>query len=140
MYLQDLSLKSINVEAYKADVFATYLDEADLTEDELYAAIGDNYRQAAEVSSNNLLESAIKVNAARESNFSILFTGRSIWEKVRKHLCKVLTAATVIEDIIDAILDVLIGIIPGGIVFKGVVRKVLKYFLNRGYEALCPVV
>lgn len=139
MYLQDLSLKSLNVGAYKEDVIATYMNEADLTEDELCVALADNYKQAAEVISNNFLESAIEVNAARESNFSVVFTGRRIWERIRQQLCKVLTAASAIEDIIDAILDVLIGIIPGGIVFKGVVRKVLKYFLNRGYEALCPV-
>lgn len=127
-------------EAFKDDVLATYSEEALASEDEIALDLGENYKEAAEAASNNLLASAAAVNAARNANFSPLLTGRRIWERLRAYLCKVLNAASTAEDIIEAILDFLVGIIPGGMVLKAIVRKILKYFINRGYEALCPVV
>lgn len=127
-------------EAFKDDILATYAGEALASEDEIALDLGENYQEAAEAASNDLLESAAAVNAARNANFSPLLTGRRIWERLRAYLCKVLNAASAAEDIIEAILDFLIGVIPGGMVLKGIVRKILKYFINRGYEALCPVV
>lgn len=127
-------------EAFKDDILATYEGEALASEDEIVLDLGKNYKEAAEVNSNNLLKSAIAVNAARASEFSADFTGRRIWENLRAYLCKVLNAASAAEDIIEAILDFLVGIIPGGMVLKAIVRKILKYFINLGYNALCPVV
>ncbi|MFP9116515.1 hypothetical protein ACLI08_01880 [Flavobacterium sp. RNTU_13] len=127
-------------EEEKRDVKETYETEALVTEGEIAEELGENYRAAAALSSNSLLMSATEVNTARESSFSAAFTGGNIWQRLRRYLCKVLNAASAAEDIIDAILNFLIGVIPGGMVLKGIVRKILKYFINRGYEALCPVV
>jgi len=126
--------------AFKDDILATYEAEALAPEDEIALELAENYKEAAEAASNDLLESAAAVNAARNANFSPLFTGRRIWARLRAYLCYVLNAASAVEDVINAILDFLIGAMPLGMILKPIVRKILKYYLNLGYNALCPVV
>ncbi|MFD0795548.1 hypothetical protein ACFQZX_18140 [Mucilaginibacter litoreus] len=64
--------------------------------------------------------------------------GETIFERIRKFICGFLAADSTASDIIDKILEAIASIIPGGIIIKWIVKKLVKYILNIGYQALCP--
>lgn len=139
MYLQNLNLQQVNALEFKADVLNSYANETDPSEDEIEEGLGQNYLEAANAVTPVYYEFATNFIASRETNYSIHFGGRNIWQRLKAFLCKVLNATSTAGDIIDAVVEFLLSIIPGGIVFKAIVKKIIKYFLNRGYAAMCPV-
>lgn len=139
MYIQDINLNVVDAELFKADILNTYADEALSSENEIETELADLYLQAANTTAPEIYELHSNLIAFRTNNFSASFAGRGIWRKLLAFLCRILNATSTVGDILNAILDFLIANIPGGIIFKGIVKKILKYFLQRGYDTLCPI-
>lgn len=139
MYLQNLELNQIDAVAFKAEIFNDYASTPLLTEDEIARELGENYLQAANAVTPLYYAQPEKFEAERNANLSTEQAGGSIWQRLKAFLCKVLNGASVVGDIIDAVVDFLAGIIPGGIILRGIVKKIVRYFLRWGYDGLCPV-
>lgn len=104
------------------------------TESELEQELGKYYEKAlqAEAKSNNF---AISFT----SNFAAAINVGGILKKIKDFICRVLTGSSTVEDIIEAVLDALSSIIPGGIILKPIVKKIVKYILSKGIDTFCAV-
>jgi len=139
MYLQNLELEQINVDDLKSELLSE-VDSTEMpTEQEVKNALAEMYQQAANATAPMYYNNAESFIAQKSTNYSLQLAGNNIWERIRKYFCEFLNQDSTAGDIIDAILDFLASIIPGGIIIKLLVKKIVKYFLNMGYEALCPI-
>ena len=120
------------ISAFKAEVLAE-LDNIPVPDlSELEADLSEYYIQADQADKSQYNLNGLAPVAA---NF-----GGSIFEKIRKFVCSILSADSTAQDIIDAILDAVSSIIPGGVFIGWIVKKAIRYILNLGYQALCPVI
>lgn len=139
MYLLNESLQPINAEALKKDILAEIENQPAVTEAEIEAGLANGYLTGISSTAKMISRSPDLFEAASKANFSPQLAGSNIWEKVRLHLCRILKKDSSASEIIDAIIEVLTGIIPGGVIIKILIKKILKYVLDMGYDRLCPV-
>ncbi len=139
MYLLNESLQPINAEALKKDILAEIENQPAVTEAEIEAGLANGYLTGISSTAKMISRSPDLFEAASKANFSPQLAGSNIWEKVRLHLCRILKKDSTASEIIDAIIEVLAGIIPGGVIIKILIKKILKYVLDMGYDRLCPV-
>lgn len=139
MYLLNESLQPINAEALKKDILAEIENQPAVTEAEIEAGLANGYLTGISSTAKMISRSPDLFEAASKANFSPQLAGSNIWEKVRLHLCRILKKDSSASEIIDAIIEVLAGIIPGGVIIKILIKKILKYVLDMGYDRLCPV-
>jgi hypothetical protein len=108
---------------------------------ELEEALGDYYDTALTVDAagNNYL---VQYNQLTETAFAKTFfraNGKAILEKIRRFVCKIITATSSQDEILEAILKAISSIIPGGIIAEAIVKKLIKFFFSKGFNQLCPV-
>ncbi|QYJ68615.1 hypothetical protein [Flavobacterium litorale] len=139
MYLQDLDLKEIDYNSFKSEILETYETEEDLKENEIEELLADNYYKAANAVSSLYYEVPEKMATERSKSFSIIKAGKNLWRRLRAFLCKVLNAGSSAQEVLEKIIEFLAPYLPGGIIFKKAVKAILRFFLKRGYTALCPV-
>ena len=109
-------------------------DEGLLSDDEMEIELEDYYNTALQVDVSHL--SSVKnlsKNLAKAQ-----FIGGGLLRKVRDAVCKIIKATSTRDEIIDAILDAISSIIPGGIFIAKIAKKLIKYLLNLGFDAICP--
>jgi hypothetical protein len=139
MYLLNESLQPVNAEALKRDILAEVENQPAVTEAEIEADLASGYLTGISSTAKMISRSPDLFEAASKANFSPQLAGSNIWEKVRLHLCRILKKDSTASEIIDAIIEVLTGLIPGGVIIKVLVKKILRYVLDMGYDRLCPV-
>lgn len=133
-------LLSMNqVKLLKEEIRSDYLAAPLPTEEELELDLSDYYVQAQRTELQSLGYIASIKSIQSGGTFSRLGFGRGLWIRLRNILCKILNAASTIDDIIEAILAALASIIPGGVIIKWIVKKIVHYVINLGYQRLCPV-
>lgn len=105
-----------------------------ITEAELEADLQEWYNTADQINDNDIFGVAFQQSVKIE-----IFGIRKIWERIRKVLCKFLSAGSTASEIIDAILNAIAAVIPGGIVIKWILNRLVRFVLETGYQRLCPV-
>lgn len=140
MYLLNEELQPINVESLKKEILAEIDGQPAVTEAEIEAELANGYLVGITSTAKMISRTPDLFETASKVNFSPQLAGSNIWEKVRIHLCRILKKDSTASEIMDAIIDVLTSIIPGGVIVKIVVKKILKYVLDMGYDRLCPIV
>lgn len=105
-----------------------------VTEAELEADLREWYNTADEINDNDIFGVAFKQSVKIE-----ILGIRKIWERIRKVLCQFLSAGSTASEFIDAILSAIAAVIPGGIVIKWILNKLVRFVLETGYQRLCPV-
>jgi hypothetical protein len=139
MILRNLQLEPIDMAAFKKNL--TNLDDVkEPTQEELEEELGDYYDKALhkDASSKNYL---ISYNSMAIQTTAELFriNGRGIFAAIRKGVCAIINALSTIDEIIEAVIKVVVSLIPGGIIVERVIQLVVKFFLKKGYDWLCPV-
>ncbi|MGV3597396.1 MAG: hypothetical protein ACO1PI_05960 [Bacteroidota bacterium] len=140
MYLLNEQLQPVNAENLKMEILAEIENQPAVTEAEVEADLAKGYLAGIAVSAKMISRSPDLFEAASKANFSPQLAGSNLWEKVRLHLCRILKKDSTASEIMDAIIEVLSSLIPGGVIIKIVVKKILKYVLDMGYDRLCPIV
>lgn len=119
------------------DAFKTELelarDPVKLSQEEIEADLENYYLQADQIEKNHF---GIQI----EANRSFLGIGKGLFKKIKELFCRFLHEGSTASEIIDKILEAIATFIPGGILIKWLAAKIIRYFLNVGYNALCPVV
>lgn len=64
----------------------------------------------------------------------------NILDAIRKFICGIVNENSTTQEIIDAILQAIATIIPGGIIINLLVKPLIKYILSLGIKAFCPVI
>jgi hypothetical protein len=139
MYLKNLDLNTLDYDVLKADLLNTIDDEEILTEEDVKQILASMYTQAGTKLSSLYYTDADAVNQVKAMQFSFDLAGNSIWQELKKFLCEVLNELSTDAEIVDKIIEFLLSIIPGGIIISFLVKKIVKYILNLGYQELCPV-
>ncbi len=62
-----------------------------------------------------------------------------ILKKVKKFICSIINENSTLEEIVDAVLQALSSIIPGGILLKPLIKKLVKFIFEKGVGAFCAV-
>lgn len=123
--------EQLNADAVAADL-ANLDNVATPTDDEVEAILQDYYKQALQ------LEGAHRGFTA--SFAAPAFPGiGSILDAIRKFICGIVNEGSTTQQIIDAILQAIASVIPGGIIINLLVKPIIKYILSVGIKAFCPV-
>ncbi|NTE05230.1 hypothetical protein G6M26_51590 [Agrobacterium tumefaciens] len=139
MLLRNLQLQPLSIEAIKQSL--RHLDDVNIPDqNELEIELGEYYNTALTVdaaSKNYTIKYANEAFDADKSLYKI--NGRKIFEQIRVFVCAFLSKDATLEDFIDIILKAIATIIPGGIFIEWIMKKLIKFFYNKGYDLLCPV-
>jgi hypothetical protein len=135
MYLVDENYQPLSVEDVKA--YLLNLDDVEDTDEEtLDAELGSYYAQALQIEASKRNFQAQFLTVSAEGFFPGI---GSILDSIRRFICNIIKETSTRDEIIDAILDAISGIIPGGILLKPILKKLVKYILNLGFDGFCPV-
>lgn len=115
----------ININEFKADLL-NLNDTPVPTEEELMSDLEQAYQQA-------------NANITGMSDISFAGIGSIILKKVKTFVCKVVGPNSSADDIIDAVLDALVTILPGGFLLKPLAKKLAKFIISTGINAFCQV-
>jgi hypothetical protein len=139
MFLKNLQQEPLDLIALKSTL--ANLDDVSVpSEDELEDELGNYYNTALVMeaaNANYLLRYDTESLAAAANMFRL--NGRATLAKIRKAVCTVINALSTVDEIIEAVLKAISSFIPGGIVVEWVVKRLIKFFINKGYALLCPV-
>ncbi len=139
MLLHNEQMQPLDVAALKLRLHQ--LDDVNVPEqDELETDLGTYYDKALTTNAaiNNY---AVSYDSANFATIQNLFraNGLGLFERIRRAVCAGINALSSIDDIIDVTLKAVASLIPGGIIVEWIVKKLIKFFLNKGYDWLCPV-
>ena len=141
MLLFNENHKQLNVSHIKEELRNT-ADTVVLSTEEMETELGDYYNQALKLEGDKY-QFSIKFNAAALSNDffdpGTFFPkiGNDILKAIKKFVCQKVNGSSTSDEIIDAVLDAVSSIIPGGIFLKPLVKKLVKYILSIGVDAFC---
>lgn len=105
----------------------------DVTEEDLETSLLNWYNKANQIKRSNLTKAT-----SLQENVVDSFGIKKIWEKIKAELCKKLNPDSSPEKIVDAILSAISAIIPGAIIIKPLLDKLVRFVLKMGYSRLCP--
>jgi len=132
MLLYNEEFQQMDVNALKAEL-KNELDIPVPTEEEIEEDLGLYYTEAKNLEAANYgFESMPLVMATDRRGF-----GRKILRKIKQFICGVLDDNSTADQIIEAILNALATIIPGGVIIKWIVKKILKFILSLGISRFC---
>lgn len=139
MYLQNLKLEQLNYDVLKSELLNEIEAEEIPTLEEVKNSLAEMYSQASEATAGLYYNNLESLSTLKKESFSFELAGLNLWEKLKQFLCGFLSATSTASEIIDKIVEWIASFIPGGIFIGYLVRKVIRYVLNWGYEALCPI-
>jgi hypothetical protein len=132
MLLYNEKFQQLDVNTLKVEL-KNELDIPVPTKEELEEDLGNYYSEADSLEAANYgLEPMPLTLAANRKGI-----GRKILQKIKQFICGVLNENSTIDKIIDTILNALAAIIPGGIIIKWIVKKILKFILSFGIGKFC---
>lgn len=91
---------------------------------------------------NKELENLYSMALAKETGENVMIAGTVVGDllrKIKKFVCSKIDENSTTEEIIDAILQALASIIPGGIIIKLLVEKLVKFILTQGITNFCSI-
>lgn len=127
--------EQLNADAVAADL-ANLDDVATPTGDEVEAILQDYYKQALQLEGARY---GFKAEFAAPAALAAFPGIGSILDAIRKFICGIVNEGSTTQQIIDAILQAIASVIPGGIIINLLVKPVIKYILSIGIKAFCPV-
>lgn len=137
MYLHDENLELINSDELIRELLEdkTLLEGKKISSKEAEELLLEWYNKSDYFISNILFS----------RQYLIMFEERrflrlgDLLKKLKKIVCRIINVTSTAEDIISAILEGIAVLIPGGVVIKTILKKIVKYFLERGYQKICEI-
>lgn len=130
----------VDLSVLKAELKEELKNESDNiipTEEEIENDLGSYYSQAMILESENYGFKTLALESFDSNSFSIRGLGRNILKKIKRFICSILNNESGEYDIIEAVLNAIANLIPGGIIIKFVVKKILKFILSMGVGKFC---
>ena len=139
MLLYNEKYQEIDIDVLKKELKNDPDMAAAASQEEIENELGSYYNQAFALEAKAYGFNTMSLETADALNFSLRGTGKKILEKIKKFVCSILSGESTINEIIDAVLDALASIIPGGIIIKSLVKKLLKFILDKGITKFCSI-
>jgi len=131
--------EQLDVASLKKEILANLKNVKTPQKEEIEKELGAYYNNALAIDMKSYHPEITAVKAfSGQTEISFLGLG-GILEKIRRFICKILTGSSTEGDIIDAILQAIASIIPGGIILKGIIEKIAKYIISMGVGAFCKI-
>jgi hypothetical protein len=127
--------EQLDAETLKAEL-ADLDNVPTLTDEEVEATLQNYYQQALQLEGDHF---GFKTEFAEATEMALFPGIGKLLEKIRKFICGFLTPNSTSDEIINAILQAIAAIIPGGIVIKPLLQLIIKYILSKGIGTFCPV-
>ena len=128
--------QQLNVQEVKA-ALKDLNDVPTLTQSEVQKTLGTYYQNALDLEGRKY---QFKTDFETQSAESFLpRIGSGIWDTIRKFICGIVNGSSSSDEIIEAILQAISSIIPGGTIIIGLVKMVVKYILSIGIDKFCAV-
>jgi hypothetical protein len=123
-------ISQVEIDAFKKELELTS-DKTAQNQSEIEADLEKYYVEADQIFKKH---NGIEIATPR----AFLGIGKGLFKKVKELFCSFMSADSTASEIIDKILQALVSFIPGGVLIKWLASKIIRYFLNMGYNALCP--
>ncbi|MFI5163424.1 MAG: hypothetical protein ACHQHN_19250 [Sphingobacteriales bacterium] len=132
--------KQLTFEEVKAELKDVNAGPAPSIED-VKKALGQYYSQALELQTVKFQTKATLTPLTASTNHDAFLRGfgGGILGELKKIICGILDGTSTEDQIIQAILDALIKIIPGGVFFAALAKIIVKYILSTGIAKFCAV-
>jgi hypothetical protein len=132
--------EQLNVKAVKAGL-KNLKDTPTPSLEEVQTALGNYYNQALQIQTARFKVKAdlasVTVAAPQGSLFGGI--GSNILAEIKKIICGILDGNSTEDEIIQAVLNALATIIPGGVFIKTLANIIVKFLLSTGITAFCGV-
>jgi len=138
MLLVNENHQQINVDELKASLKEIDTNEVP-TQEDLEKELGNYYGQALQTDTLQYGLQGVTTQSFATQAFSPGGIGGKILAAIKKFICGILDGNSTEDEIIDAILNAIASIIPGGVILKPIVEKIVKYIISQGISAFCAV-
>lgn len=138
MYITNERNELIDVQSLKAEL-ANFTEAELLSQDEMEAELSTYYMSALNDDCNMYGVASPALTAMAADDFSVRRIGRGILRRIKEFICKVLGEDATVDQIIDAILNALATIIPGGRIIAFLVKKLIRFVIDLGIGKFCAI-
>lgn len=141
MLLQNEQLELIDPKKLKEELLKDFKNTDLVDEESIENDLAHMYLSASNATASLYYtnEKIADFASNRALAFSFPLAGKNILGKIRDFICKFLNEGSTASDIIDAILEAIASIIPGGVIIKGILKKLIRFILNKGIGSFCKV-
>lgn len=133
MLIRNEKMQMVPIRAYVDELLVEGLGEGEVTEQDAQDALAELYLQ----NNRYQLEAFFEGNG-KEAFMAVNLNKGSLWEELKRIFCSIVQEDSVFDKIIEFILEAIAAIIPFGVFIKGLVKRIIKFFLQRGIEWICP--
>ncbi|WP_343530860.1 hypothetical protein [Pedobacter sp.] len=133
MLIRNEKMQMVPIRAYVDELLVEGLGEGEVTEQDAQDALAELYLQ----NNRYQLEAFFEGNG-KEAFMAVNLNKGSLWEELKRIFCSIVQEGSVFDKIIEFILEAIAAIIPFGVFIKGLVKRIIKFFLQRGIEWICP--
>jgi len=132
--------KQLTFEEVKAELKDLNTGPAPSIED-VKKALGQYYSQALELQAVKFQAKAELRPLAASTNHNAFLAGfgGDILGELKKIICGILDGTSTEDQIIQAVLDALVKILPGGVFIAALAKIIVKYILSTGIAKFCAV-
>ncbi|MCX8534581.1 hypothetical protein [Chryseobacterium luquanense] len=135
MLVKNENNELVELKKYADEILAEGLGDDVVSEEDAENALAELYLlQTQEQSKMFLMEDA---------NFTGLtitsINKRGLWERLKSIFCSIVKEDSIIGNIVDVILEAVASVIPLGTFVKSLVKKLIKFFLQRGIAKVCTI-
>jgi hypothetical protein len=123
-------ISQVEIDAFKKELELTS-DKTAQNQGEIEADLEKYYVEADQIVKKHY---GMPIDSTR----AFLGIGKGLLKKIKDLFCRFMGVDSTASEIIDKILEALASFIPGGVFIKWLASKIIRYFLNMGYNTLCP--
>lgn len=135
MLIKNENMKLVDLSIYSNEILTEGLGEGEVTEQDAQNALAQLYISYTEEQAEEFLISNMYFTTLTVESINL----QGLWRKLKEIFCSLVREDSVFSKIIDFILEAIGQIIPLGVFVKSLVKIIIKYFLQRGIGAVCPV-
>ncbi|WP_142717850.1 hypothetical protein [Chryseobacterium rhizoplanae] len=128
-------MKLVDLSVYSNELLTEGLGQGEVTEQDAQNALAQLYISYAEEQAKVFLVSNMHFTTLTIDNVNL----QGLWTRLKEIFCSIVREDSIFSKIIDFILEAIGQIIPLGIFVKSLVKIIIKYFLQKGIGAVCPV-
>lgn len=128
-------MKLVDISVYSNEILTEGLGQAEVTEQDAQNALGELYISYTQEQSEMFLVNSVNAMSLTAASVNL----PALWSKLKEIFCSIVREDSIFGKIIDFILEAIAQIIPLGVFVKSLVKIIIKYFLQKGIGAVCPV-
>lgn len=134
MSIRNENRQYVEVSAYASELLVEGLGEGEVTEQDAQNALAELWVANRQEEDQRLLvnKGAFAVLTVQDVN------KEGLWDELKKIFCDIIKGESIFGKIVDYVLEAIAKLIPLGIFIKALVKVIIKFFLQKGIDWVCP--